>query len=117
MNAFSPHLPTALLAIAARCWLGQDPPAAHRSRRETSLEPDSLTLTDELSMDDVRTRQVLQKCLQDLAGYPAATLPELAFRLTRQRLLAQPAATSPAPPTPTPAPAPAPAPAPGHDQH
>lgn len=41
----------------------------------------------DIDLDDPWMRQVLRQCLQDLAGYPAAALPELAFRLPQQRLL------------------------------
>ena len=39
-----------------------------------------------LGLNDREARDILLGCLRDLSGSPAATLPELAFRLMRHRM-------------------------------
>jgi hypothetical protein len=79
MTAMSPLPPT------TSTMTGPDASACP-SRRDTALPPDITGPIKDIDLDDPWTRQVLQQCLQDLAGCPAPALPELAFRLLKQRL-------------------------------
>jgi hypothetical protein len=65
----------------------------------TSTGPDAVlaSLLDELEhpVDPQEARRILLGCLQDLSGYPAGALPELAFRLLHQRMSAPAESTVP----------------------
>jgi hypothetical protein len=82
-----PH--TALPVTALGSWPGQNLSAAYRDQRDVRRGPVQQALIDEVNLDAPHSRQVLEQCVLDLTGCPAATLPELAFRLARQRLLAE----------------------------
>jgi hypothetical protein len=82
MTTLSP-LPTATFTTAGP---GVGGPAGSR-RCHADLPLETRGPIHDIDLDDPWIRQLLRQCMQDLAGYPAAALPELAFRLLKERLL------------------------------